>query len=1214
MPVDIVTVVRVIFFCAARIESTRIEQRWGFLATWCDALKSRVTYTGPERGRSLGTSSVTLPMREEGQDADDEVRFLHEFQKTREAKALLAAAAHMDYDAWRYLLEKNCGVHLGVEGEPLYEEKIPVRYTVMLDHDAQTSILRDFHDLGAHEYDLLFFFGPHQRLHPSAKYRETLQQIAALEQNLHRREAGFDFEVPVRVEFAPPEPSDGVNELVDAGIAEQTLKEQWERFLRSGEDEAAVLGEWRCTFVLERMIGKLGVIDLCEDMGPTIKVLLQQNAWLSLLSVSLNVGVMPSVGSYGRLLSSVFSSTRRPPEIANTSYHPAFSDRPPLQLGEIDFLCASTLRVHDIGAMCSAVAQTQMTRKLTLRLCMDIREQERNRKCWKWLAYALFSKRAQALSSVESLAFAGIRSMSRGLVRFPAWSSAATLSGDSRIRCVLDDLNGSTNTKAITFDVPVPFIRTFSDDGKSTWVDAIVPGYGRCRVQRRDLVFGDVISSNGDVVGRGITSLNLRFYKDAPSVTDGLVLFFGAVGSSLKRLALDAPRDELSSILQCCPSLEELVLTGGVVDAQLPFLRCLPFLAQVNATMPLENMNPRGVVQTFHDCQQPKRLTKPLQARLVVILAIKPSDEHGRAIILFKNHHRFKNPQRCSICPKTPSSWSWQGLPDGLDSQKVHFLKDFYLKLWTFEDTHTLADVDEDLVMFCGTRQLHHDSRPYLQALKDVAALFSCTKPSVDIKIPVRVILSSLEAWRRPGAGLLQVFNAEKRIRQQWEMYDQTLPPQYEGLCLPRCTFVLVPMVLDLTFSSINSEIAKAIETVIHENMWLSQVSLEVQMNQGGHDEWDSDDEDEDDGVSTKSDFGRIMSSLLDSTRRPPPPPPLGLSPLQLKRYLRQLAAIHLECNALLEAREFEAIVVNQTARRLSLRLGMTSWSNGDLAAISGHWWKWIAYAFFSKRARVYSSVEPLALLAVYRRTVKDMENFIFVLESEHPEELVLAKSGCKRKTYGRCQVRRDDLAFVEHYIIEPISSGITSLTIGFDKDQVPISYGLPLLLKAVGYQLKSLTLTGPRVAMSDDVIMQCCPLLEELVRSNYYVDVRLDFREYRAKDKPFHGLNFDWDEITTLSEQLSDVHNPLTTCSETLSEFDHANLIERRLSALLRMLSVNKSLEYLEVVVPPGYERYGDEFYEHHQGPICRPLNPLSAAAKLAFLSVLQSLSPAKK
>ncbi|EGZ08236.1 hypothetical protein PHYSODRAFT_436981, partial [Phytophthora sojae] len=683
-----------------------IEQRWGFLATWCDALKSRVTYTGPERGRSLGTSSVTLPMREEGQDADDEVRFLHEFQKTREAKALLAAAAHMDYDAWRYLLEKNCGVHLGVEGEPLYEEKIPVRYTVMLDHDAQTSILRDFHDLGAHEYDLLFFFGPHQRLHPSAKYRETLQQIAALEQNLHRREAGFDFEVPVRVEFAPPEPSDGVNELVDAGIAEQTLKEQWERFLRSGEDEAAVLGEWRCTFVLERMIGKLGVIDLCEDMGPTIKVLLQQNAWLSLLSVSLNVGVMPSVGSYGRLLSSVFSSTRRPPEIANTSYHPAFSDRPPLQLGEIDFLCASTLRVHDIGAMCSAVAQTQMTRKLTLRLCMDIREQERNRKCWKWLAYALFSKRAQAFSSVESLAFAGIRSMSRSdmqaftsMLTFdnpeedlfgsppgPVQARDATLSGDSRIRCVLDDLNGSTNTKAITFDVPVPFIRTFSDDGKSTWVDAIVPGYGRCRVQRRDLVFGDVISSNGDVVGRGITSLNLRFYKDAPSVTDGLVLFFGAVGSSLKRLALDAPRDELSSILQCCPSLEELVLTGGVVDAQLPFLRCLPFLAQ------------------------------------------------------------------------------------------------------------------------------------------------------------------------------------------------------------------------------------------------------------------------------------------------------------------------------------------------------------------------------------------------------------------------------------------------------------------------------------------------------------------------------------------PFHGLNFDWDEITTLSEQLSDVHNPLTTC------FDHANLIERRLSALLRMLSVNKSLEYLEVVVPPGYERYGDEFYEHHQGPICRPLNPLSAAAKLAFLSVLQSLSPAKK
>lgn len=146
----------------------------------------------------------------------------------------------------------------------------------------------------------------------------------------------------------------------------------------------------------------------------------------------------------------------------------------------------------------------------------------------------------------------------------------ATLRRDSLIRCVLD---GPAKTRAITFDAPVPFVRTVSDDGKSTWVDSIVPGYGRCRVQRRDLVFDDAITSNHNTAARGsgITSLRLRFYKELPSVSDGLALFFGAIGSSLKHLMLDAPREELSSIIQCCPNLEELALSGGVVDARLDF-------------------------------------------------------------------------------------------------------------------------------------------------------------------------------------------------------------------------------------------------------------------------------------------------------------------------------------------------------------------------------------------------------------------------------------------------------------------------------------------------------------------------------------------------------------------------------------------------------------------------------------------------------------------
>lgn len=38
--------------------------------------------------------------------------------------ALVAAVAHVDNDAWRYLLENHCLVNFGVEGEAVYEEKI----------------------------------------------------------------------------------------------------------------------------------------------------------------------------------------------------------------------------------------------------------------------------------------------------------------------------------------------------------------------------------------------------------------------------------------------------------------------------------------------------------------------------------------------------------------------------------------------------------------------------------------------------------------------------------------------------------------------------------------------------------------------------------------------------------------------------------------------------------------------------------------------------------------------------------------------------------------------------------------------------------------------------------------------------------------------------------------------------------------------------------
>ncbi|EGZ08184.1 hypothetical protein PHYSODRAFT_306214 [Phytophthora sojae] len=460
-------------------------------------------------------------------------------------------------------------------------------------------------------------------------------------------------------------------------------------------------------------------------------------------------------------------------------------------------------------------------------------------------------------------------------------------------------------------------------------------------------------------------------------------------------------------------------------------------------------------------------------------------------------------------------------------------------------------------------------------------------------------------------------------------------------------------MVVDFAVDPITPETASAVETTVQGNMWLSQISLKVEMGddlEGDFDDSFEDDDHEDNELIRKKGFGRMMSSLFDSTRRDRPPREIhgeGDSALKVPLSARQLDAIHLTCASSLRAREFEAmcsaIVVNQTARKLSLSLWLNWISDGDLTAVSAHWWKWIAYACFSKRARDYSSLESLALLSVSSLTVADMESFAAVLQSEHPEEEVF---GCPRGQvperdasllagadirwhfdsqgepvltspclkldepvtllrtfsddgvsewidamipgYGRCQVRRRDLSFLEPRNKAPASTGITALTIGFNKRQGGIAH-------------------GPRTPIDKDAILRYCPMLEDLVLSDYYVDVRLDFREYRLVKNPTFDLHFDWNDITALATELSDAQNPLNRANEldnSLSNYDHVTLLERHLPALLQMLKSNKSLEYLEVVVPPDYEGYSEDFYEQHVEPICR-------TPKLALLSGLMPRSP---
>lgn len=80
-------------------------------------------------------------------------------------------------------------------------------------------------------------------------------------------------------------------------------------------------------------------------------------------------------------------------------------------------------------------------------------------------------------------------------------------------------------------------MKTFSDDGTSEWVNAIVPDFGRCQVRREDLVFTDE-ESGGGACTPGLISLTIEFNEDEIAVSDGLPRLIEAVGPLLQSLTI----------------------------------------------------------------------------------------------------------------------------------------------------------------------------------------------------------------------------------------------------------------------------------------------------------------------------------------------------------------------------------------------------------------------------------------------------------------------------------------------------------------------------------------------------------------------------------------------------------------------------------------------------------------------------------------------------
>ncbi|KAK1930106.1 hypothetical protein P3T76_014340 [Phytophthora citrophthora] len=609
---------------------SKLEETWGFLLPWCRTLRHKLKYSLIRNQTKDRYLQVLVPLRgviEEDSPFHDDS---DTFQLVREGLALLAAVAHVDYKAWRYLLEEHCAVPLGREGDELYEDRIPVHFLLILDRNAARGWNRQFSSFSAEERksikeeyevrpfteDLLEFC---RQDNHSGAYVDHLARVATLLQD----NASLDIQIPIQIHFNHGFAEvRALNEIVKAA---ELLEEEKQSGMHQTE-------QLQCSFVMEPTLAECvrGYIepDVCE----TVTAIVQDNIFLSLLGLSLTLNELEDE-ELGHFMRSFLNSDW------------CCSSSRPYRFGMIELSRLEWLPGRGPEMVLSALAQTRATNNLEF--CLEEEDDcEVTGMWWKWIAYGLFSKRARACSAVENLQLTWINNMlPSDMEMFAAVAEAespeevlfdsppgvvkpreATLQSRSRVKWQIPTQD-NTPPRTLTFEDSVPRVWTFSDDGESDWLNAVIPGFGRCLVQRQDLVFSS--STLTDENWKGVRSLELTFETRDHAERTGLPRFLSVIPSSVRSLTMELKRAfdqfDVNMVLQCCPHLEELVLCDELVDIRLN----LTEFHKTSQPLPALSLEWDNLPVTLAAFSDPDSIVARCLRKLRIFLfSNNPSDEH----------------------------------------------------------------------------------------------------------------------------------------------------------------------------------------------------------------------------------------------------------------------------------------------------------------------------------------------------------------------------------------------------------------------------------------------------------------------------------------------------------------------------------------------------------------------------------------------------------
>ncbi|ETK82405.1 hypothetical protein L915_12208 [Phytophthora nicotianae] len=580
-----------------------MEDSWDFLLPWCHQVSHRLRYVKgaleDAPGQRFRGIEVELPSFQPWSDdeevVDDDGKTL--CQDLREALGLLAAVAHVDNAAYKKLLVESGKLKVSKQEEQFEGEVMP-RFQLALvgnEVDSDGELLKG----------ILEFCGTEQYSTQSAEYKRTLVKIAA-RSGKKLCIGSTEIEVPVTVQLGPwltPSSQEMIAYLRKVQETIRTIRAQWQQYCVREHPRLSVV------FVLESIMVDVRDINISGELAELVENLAHDGIRISGLALrqeldyqlTSNENLEKARETVGKLVFGLFGGTKKTAFESGEFDFEATSITGPLAveyghgdqlaLASVHFDC-EPMQQWVFERMCSAVAVSQTTKHLSLGLELNDGDSDDDgdwalgRWRWQWIIFACFSEKARLHSRLESLTL-----HTAAITNKAVEAMAAVLASDAPEEDLLGlprHLNdasidicikaGSTiqllsmspyeelNTiHSFKLEREISGVRLLGEVDERGWVIVLIPGFGRCQVRRKTLIFRELtLKPNGLA---GVTTLTIEFGGDPdPEVLQGLLLL---VGASLTHLTLEFESfntSELEGIVASCPNLVELAVCTHTIE------------------------------------------------------------------------------------------------------------------------------------------------------------------------------------------------------------------------------------------------------------------------------------------------------------------------------------------------------------------------------------------------------------------------------------------------------------------------------------------------------------------------------------------------------------------------------------------------------------------------------------------------------------------------